>query len=73
MYFRPVFFTSSTILLAVRDAGGHRHGAGDVLAGLERGEAHPRVIGNRRVDVNEIHVLVLEQRVEILIANFDAK
>ena len=36
--------------------------AGHVLAGLERREAHPGVVGNRGVDMDNIHVAVLEQR-----------
>ena len=65
MYFRPVFFDQLDDLPALVDRGRHRHGAHDVLAGLEGGDRHRRVIGNRRVDVDEIdlrvrqHVLVL--------------
>ena len=38
-------------LFAVFDAGGHRHGAGDVFARLERLDAHPAMVGDGRVDV----------------------
>ena len=39
---------------AVGDAGGHRHGAGDMFAGLESLDAHPTVVGNGRVDVDGV-------------------
>ncbi len=47
--------------------------AGHVLAGLERREAHPGVVGNRGVDMDNIHVAVLEQRREILVTLLDTK
>ena len=59
--------------LAVFDAGGHRHGAGDVLAGLEGGEALGGVVGDRRVDVNGVDVGVGEELVVVGVADFDAE
>ena len=44
--FQPGFLHEFDDLLAVIDARGHRHGAGDVLAGFERGDGLPAVIGN---------------------------
>ena len=41
---------------ALVDRRPHRHGAGDVLAGLEGLDGHPGVIGNRRIDVNGVDV-----------------
>jgi hypothetical protein len=73
MYFSPVFLTSSHDLLAVGDVRGHRHGAGDMLAGLERLDAHPTVIGNRRIDVHGVDLRVLEHRLEVRVALFDLK
>ena len=54
-------------LFAVLDAGRHRHGAGDVLARLERRDGLPGVIGNRRVDVDRVHLRVLDQFIEIVV------
>ena len=52
-------------LLAVGDVRRHRHGAHHVLARLQRLLAHPGVVRNRAVDVDEVdvgvrqHLLVL--------------
>ena len=46
-------------LAALVDRGAHRHGAGHVLAGLERLDRHPGVVGDGRVDVDRIDVGVL--------------
>jgi hypothetical protein len=73
MYLRPVFLTRSTDLFAVLDAGGHRHGAGDVLARLQRLDAHPAVIGNGRVDVHGVDARVLEHRFEVRVAHVHAE
>jgi hypothetical protein len=51
--------TSSTIFLQSAMAGGHRHGAGDVLAGLQGLDAHPAVVGDGRIDVDGVDVRVL--------------
>ena len=59
--------------LAVLDAGRHRHGAGDVFAGLERRNRLPGVIGNGGVDVDGVDVRVLEQLVEIVVPVLHAK
>ena len=45
-------------LVAFLDRRGHRHGTHHVLAGLEGLDRHPGVIGNRRVDVDEIDLRV---------------
>ena len=60
-------------LLALLDGGGHRHGAGDVLAGLEGGEALGGVVGDRRVDVDGVDVGVVEQLVVVGVADLDAE
>ena len=73
MYFRPVCLHQVHDLLAVGDAGGHRHGAGHVLAGLERGDAHPGVVRDGRVDVDDVDLRVLEQLLEIRVALLDAE
>ena len=44
--FEAGFLDQLDDLLAVLDARGHRHGAGDVLAGLEGGDGLPAVIGD---------------------------
>ena len=59
--------------LAVLNAGRHRHGAGDVFAGLERRNRLPGVIGNGGVDVDGVDVRVLEQLVEIVVPVLHAK
>ena len=61
MYFMPGLLHQVDDLLAILDAGRHRHGAGHVLARLQRGDGLPGVVGNRRVDVDRIHVRVLQQ------------
>ena len=48
-------------LTALVDRGGHRHRAGHVLAGSERGDRLRGVIGDRRVDVDGVDVRVGEQ------------
>ena len=73
MYLRPVRFASFHDLAAVGDVRGHRHGAGHVFAGLERRKAHPGVVRNRGVDVNDIDVAVLEQCSKIRVTLLDAK
>ena len=60
-------------LFAIGDAGGHRHRAGDVLAGLQRLDAHPAVVRDGRVDVHGVHVRVFEQLFEVLVAHADAE
>ena len=59
--------------LAVLDAGRHWHGAGDVLAGLERRYRLPGMIGNGGVDVDRVDVRVFKQPVEIVVPILDAK
>ena len=61
MYFNPVSLHEVDDLLALVERGGHRHGAGDVFAGLERLDRLAAVIGNRRVDVNGMDVRIREQ------------
>ena len=46
---------------AVLDTGRHGHGAGDVFARFERGDRHRRVVGNRRVDMDEVDVGIFQQ------------
>jgi len=58
---------------AVLNTRGHRHGAGDVFAGLERGDGLPGMIGNRRVDVNGLNLRVLQQLVEIVVASLHSE
>jgi hypothetical protein len=58
-------------LLAVLDAGRHGHRTGDVLARLERGDGHPAVVGDGRVDVDGINVGILEDVGKLLVADRD--
>ena len=58
---------------AVLDAGRHRHGAGDVFAGLERGDRLPGVIGNGGIDVDRVEGRVFKQLVEIVVPVLHAK
>ena len=55
--------------LAVGDVRGHRHGAEDVFAGLQRRDRHRPVVGDRRIDVHEVDPRVgqhvLEPRVPV--------
>ena len=51
----------------------HRHGAHDVLAGLQRGDRLRSVIGDRAVDVDEIHVWIGQHVAEIGVARGDAE
>ena len=51
----------------------HRHRAGDVLAGLQRGDRLRRVVGDRAVDVDGVDVRVLEQLVVVGVARLDAE
>ena len=60
-------------LLALREVRGHRHRAGDVLAGFQRGDGLPAVIGDRRIDVDHIDLRVLQQVLEFLIALLDSE
>src|SRR5262249_22736963 len=60
-------------LLALLDGGGHRHGAGDVLAGPQRGQALRGVVGDGRVDVDGVDSRVPEQLVEVGVAGLDAE
>ena len=48
-------------LPALVDGRRHRHGARDVLAGLERRDRLRRVVGDRRVDVHRVDVRVAQQ------------
>ncbi len=66
--FQPGLLHEFHDLLAVLDVRGHRHGAGDVLAGLQRGDGLPAVIGNGRVDVDRIDVWIFEQILEFRVA-----
>jgi len=58
-------------LAAVLDRGRHRHGAGDVLARLERGDRLPGVVGDRGVDVDGVDLGVLEDVGEVGVARGD--
>ena len=60
-------------LLALLHAGRHRHGAGDVLARLQRLDRLPAVIGDRRVDVDGVDLRIGEQVVVGGVAFFDAE
>ena len=58
-------------LLGLLDRRRHRHGAHDVLAGLQRRDRLRGVIGNRAVDVDEIHVRIGQYLAEIGVAGAD--
>jgi hypothetical protein len=58
-------------LPALLDAGGHRHGTADVLAGFESGNGLPAVVRDGRIDVDQVNVRVLEHLAEIGVALFD--
>ncbi len=47
-------------LFAIRDAGSHRHGAGDMFASLQRRYRLPCVIRDGRIDVNHVHFGIFE-------------
>ena len=55
-------------LLAILDGGGHGHGAGHVLAGFESGDGLGGVIGDRRIDVDGMHLGILEQVAKLRVA-----
>ena len=59
------------VIHALVDARGHRHRAANVLAGLQRRDALPAVVGNRRVDVHHVHIRILDQLLEIRVALFN--
>ena len=56
---------------ALVDAGRHRHGAGDVLAGLECRDALRAVVGDRRVDVDGVDPGVIQDLLELGVAGRD--
>ena len=60
-------------LAAFIDRRRRRDRAGDVLAGLQRGDRLRRMIGNRRVDVDGIDVRIGEERVVVGVARLDAE
>src|SRR5262249_45162576 len=39
----------------------------------ERRDAHPRMVRNRRIDMDHVDVLVLEHRLEVLVTDFHAE
>ena len=53
------------------DGGAHRHGAGDVFAGLEGFDGHPGVVGDRAIDVDGVDVGVFEQVAVVGVAGLD--
>ena len=63
--FQPGLLDEFADLLALFDRRRHRHGAHDVLAGLERLQRHPGVVGNRRVDVDEVDLRVGQHVLEL--------
>ena len=58
---------------ALVDRGGHRHGAGHVLAGLEPGQALAGVVGDGRVDVDGVDLGIGQHVVELRVALGDAE
>lgn len=60
-------------LTAFVDGEGHWHGADDVFPSIERSDRHPTVVGEGRVDVDEIDFTIGEHVFETLIAPFDSK
>src|SRR5262249_44385609 len=58
---------------AILDGGGHRHGAGDMFAGLERCDRLPGVVGNRRVDMDGVYFWVLEKLLKVGVPFFHAE
>jgi hypothetical protein len=60
-------------LAALIDGRRRRHCARDVLAGFQRRDRLRRVIGNRGIDVDRVHVRIGEQRRIVGVARFDAE
>ncbi len=60
-------------LAALVDRRRRRHGAGDVLAGLERCDRLRRVIRDRRIDVDGVDVRVAQQILVARVARRDAE
>src|SRR5678815_1901078 len=58
--FAPSLLHKFDDLLAFRDARCHRYRAGHMLAGFQRGDRLPPVIRDRRIDVHEVHIRILE-------------
>ena len=44
-----------------------------MFAGFERGDRHPTVVGEGRVDVDEVDLAISEHVLEALVAPFDGK
>jgi hypothetical protein len=66
-------FRSLDDLPALVNAGSHRHGAGDVLAGFQRRHAHRRMLVNGGVDVHHIDVGIFEHLVVVGVALLDVE
>ena len=60
-------------LPALVDRGRHRHRAGDVLAGLQRGDGLRGVVGDRRVDVHRVDVRIAQHFLVARVARGDAE
>jgi hypothetical protein len=58
-------------LPAFLDRKGHRDGAHNMLTGLQRGDRHPPVVRQRRVDVHQIDLLVGKQIIVSFVASID--
>ena len=59
-------------LLAFVDGRSHRHGAGDVLSGVQGFDRHPGVVRDRRVDVDGVDVWVFEKIAVVGVAGLDS-
>ncbi len=70
---QPSLFRQLDDLFAIRNARRHRHGAGDVFAGFERGDGLPGMIGDGRINVDEIHFRIFQQLLEIRVTLLHAK
>src|ERR1044071_6608751 len=71
--FLPRLFRQIHDLLTILDARGHWHGAGDVLARFQGSDRLPGVIGNRRIDMDNVHPRVFQQILDIAVPSLHSE